>query len=210
MLPKQEIIFWDWNGTLLNDTQACVDAMNCMLSARNSASIDVEKYQSIFGFPVKDYYQKLGFDFEQECFEDLSKEFIANYNRNLKTATLQPYAIEVLTYFKRLGKTQVVISAMEQNMLLDQTNTYGVQTYFDAIYGINDIYANSKAYLAKNYIVENKVSAKSIMFIGDTLHDMEVAEEINAQTILVANGHHSRSRLQINGNVVIANLSEFL
>lgn len=210
MVITQDVIFWDWNGTLLNDTQSCVDAMNILLSGRGRSQIDIDYYKSVFGFPVKDYYTQLGFDFSVESFEDLSVEFISNYHKNLGKAALQPFSIEVLEYFRRAGKTQVIISAMEHNMLRKQLIQFGVFNYFDDVNGIDDIYASSKTYLAQNYISKNRVSPNNILFIGDTLHDMEVADEIGAEIVLVSNGHHQHSRLQINGNQVIHSLKGLL
>jgi hypothetical protein len=34
MQLNHKIIFWDWNGTLLSDADACVEAMNSMLIDR--------------------------------------------------------------------------------------------------------------------------------------------------------------------------------
>ena len=61
-------IIWDWNGTLLNDGWLFVDVMNSILRQRKMETITLEKYRNIFGFPIKDYYIKLGFDLEKESF----------------------------------------------------------------------------------------------------------------------------------------------
>ena len=42
-------------------------------------TITLEKYRKIFGFPVKDYYIKLGFDLKNESFEECGLEFIQEY-----------------------------------------------------------------------------------------------------------------------------------
>ena len=210
MLEQKQTIFWDWNGTLLNDTTACVLAMNTILSSRGMNTIDEDYYRSVFNFPVKEYYKILGFDFSKESFEDLSVDFISNYNANLSSTALQPHAHEVLQFFKNKGLKQVVVSAMEQTMLLKQLKMYGVFSYFDEVNGIDDIYASSKTYLAKNYIEKHRTPVNQIVFIGDTLHDMEVAHEVGVDVILVSNGHHAHNRLQINGNRVINDLKSLL
>ena len=56
-------IIWDYNGTLLNDVNLCVEVINDMLSSRNLPLMTVDKYRELFDFPVKDYYAKTGFDF---------------------------------------------------------------------------------------------------------------------------------------------------
>ena len=85
---QEEIIFWDWNGTLLNDTETCLTTMNHMLRQRNMPEISFDLYKEVFGFPVIDYYRKIGFDFKRESFENLSIEFIEAYNLALESASL--------------------------------------------------------------------------------------------------------------------------
>ena len=90
-------IIWDWNGTLLNDVKLCADIMNNLLKARSLPTITLEKYREIFTFPVKDYYIKAGYDFLNESFEEISVDFIAEYESRKIGCTLYPFAAEILT-----------------------------------------------------------------------------------------------------------------
>ena len=66
---KYTHVIWDWNGTLLDDNWLCVEVMNTLLSSRNLPLLTLERYRDIFDFPVKNYYEKLGFNFKKESFE---------------------------------------------------------------------------------------------------------------------------------------------
>ena len=44
-MNKKKLILWDWNGTLLNDIDACVEAMNVMLGKRNMSLLGIERYK---------------------------------------------------------------------------------------------------------------------------------------------------------------------
>ena len=67
-------VVWDWNGTLLDDVEVCIQTVNAMLHQRNLPLIEnVNQYQSVFTFPVIDYYRQVGFDLNRERFEDLSE-----------------------------------------------------------------------------------------------------------------------------------------
>jgi phosphoglycolate phosphatase len=81
MLSGVKLIIWDWNGTLLNDVSVCVEAMNEMLSERNLTILNDSTYRNVFTFPVKNYYQKLGFDFDQEPFEIPAMQFMDLYRK---------------------------------------------------------------------------------------------------------------------------------
>lgn len=48
-------IIWDWNGTLLDDVDIVIEAMNRLLKRRNMPLLDYYTYKKIFTFPVKDY-----------------------------------------------------------------------------------------------------------------------------------------------------------
>ena len=81
-------IFWDWNGTLLDDALTCMNTMSQMLARRRMPLLNLELYKEVFSFPVIEYYQKIGFDFNRESFENLSIEFIDAYNLALGSAPL--------------------------------------------------------------------------------------------------------------------------
>ncbi len=199
-----KLIIWDWNGTLLNDVKACVDSMNCMLDKRSVNKITIDYYKSIFTFPVKKYYQELGFDFNKEPFEELSIEYIDLYKRNSMGSPLQEGVIELLNFFKSRKYKQVILSASEQIALENQVKQRNIFNYFDSLIGLNNIHAKGKVDNAKNFIV-NSPGYDQIILIGDTMHDLEVAQEINAKCILVSNGHQVIDREKFNGNAVIVN-----
>lgn len=204
----KSLILWDWNGTLLDDVDVCVDSMNCLLSKRKLKSINKQIYRNLFGFPVKDYYTKLGFAFTSETFEEVSVEFISEYKKRAEAgAKLYGQVTDVLHYFRSLGKQQVIMSAMESQMLQKQLAFYGVHHLFDDVCGVSDIYANGKTELAKNYLLKNKINSSDVVFIGDTLHDAEVAGHIGCELILVSHGHHDEEKLKQTGKPILKDLN---
>ena len=95
-------------------------------------------------------------------------------------------------------------------MLIQQLSTFGVFKYFHEAKGISNIYGKDKTHLAEDYMNKHQLNPDSVVFIGDTLHDKEVADEIGVETILVSNGHQSGKRLSLNGNLVINDLKNLL
>lgn len=203
MLISENIILWDWNGTLLNDAETCVSTMNKMLSKRSMEELNMDYYREIFNFPVIDYYTQIGFDFQKENFEQLSIEFIDAYIIDLPNAHLVPHAEKVIQYFALKGKKNIILSAMKKDMLINSVREKGVASYFHEILGIGDIYAESKSHIALQYVSDNNLTPSDLVMIGDTIHDFEVAEEIGCRCILVADGHQSKKRLTDTGAEVV-------
>lgn len=207
---EEKIIFWDWNGTLLDDAKTCMETMNKMLACRNMPKLTMDLYKEVFAFPVIEYYKKIGFDFSKESFEDLSVEFIDAYNRALGSAPLAPETTRVLEYYKNIGKQNVIISAMKQDMLEKSVDDKGVTTFFTDILGIDNIYAASKTRITQDYVTRKAISVSDIILIGDTTHDFEVAQEIGCRCILIADGHQSEDRLRSTGAKVVSALSSLV
>ncbi len=200
-------IIWDWNGTLLDDAEICRNIINKLLTNRNIPSLSIEKYKQIFTFPVKDYYRKAGFDFSKEAFEIPADEFMFSYHKIIKTASLHKGTNIILNFAKKKYK-QFIVSAMEQDSLVNLVQKHNIHHYFKDISGINNHYANGKTSIAKILISEYKLNPEEICIIGDTIHDHEVAEEIGCKCILIADGHQSMSRLAKTGRNVLNNLTE--
>jgi len=200
---NKNTIIWDWNGTLLNDADLCVTCMNKVLDKRNMQNIDIDVYRKLFTFPVKDYYKAIGFDFEKEDFEVPAIEFIEQYYSSIDKADLHPCVMDTLTFFKKLGFNQLVLSAMEHENLISSLTSKGIIDFFDDVSGINDHYAHSKLEMGKALIKKSGIKKETSFIIGDTVHDFEVASGLGLDCILVSNGHQSEERLlQSTSNVI--------
>ena len=207
-LKRYTHILWDWNGTLLDDAWLCVEVMNGMLAKRNLQPLTLDRYRDIFSFPVRDYYLMLGFDFEKEPFEIVGMDFMNLYNERQNECMLHPETKEVLKKIAGTGVKQSVLSAREENELRTEIKNSGIASFFEKIYGLDDHYAHGKTDVGVKLIADLGLPAEELLFIGDTLHDAEVAKELKIDCILIPEGHHSLNRLSASGFPVIGSLKE--
>ncbi len=199
-------IFWDWNGTLLNDAWLCVDVMNSMLAERGLPAIDLETYRAIFDFPVRDYYTRLGFDFGAESFEVVGMEFMVRYNKRQKECRLHQDAEKILDFCRQAGLLQYMLSAREENELREEVRNVGIQKYFAGVFGLGDHYAHGKTDVGHRLLKESKAAPEKIIFIGDSLHDAEVAAGLGIDCLLIPRGHQNEARLSRCGYPVLDSL----
>ncbi len=205
---KFKHIIWDWNGTLWNDTHLCVEINNHMLRRRGLPPITAETYRDKLCFPVTDYYCQIGFDYSIDPYERLAEEFIEEYHRRRFECPLHNEARGLIRFFQTLEIAQAVLSAYEQRALLEAADYFKLTGFFDDIVGLNDIYASGKVENGKKYIAAKLVDPAEALFIGDTVHDFEVAEAMGVRCALVACGHNSRRRLEACGVPVFDSLGQ--
>ncbi len=203
-------IIWDWNGTLLNDAWLCVDVMNGMLRDHSLPEITLERYREIFDFPVKDYYLKLGFDFDKESFEIVGMDFMIRYNNRQNETALHPEARKILEIIRDKGIPQSILSAREENELRHEVVKLDVGKFFSLVYGLDDHYAHGKTDVGIRLIRDLAISPEKVLFIGDTLHDADVAKDLGVDCILVPEGHQATERLTGSGTMVVASLKDFI
>lgn len=188
-------LVWDFNGTLLNDVLSDFHAANRLLVRHGLAPMEnVERYREVFGFPVIDYYHRLGFDCSEASFSSLAAEWWEDYRHRAEKAELYPEIPRILREMKRSGVPQIVLSATEEKMLEKQVEDLGIAGLFAEIIGADNVEGRGKADLAKLWRERNPKAVP--LMVGDTDHDAETARAMGADIILLTCGHQSREKLE--------------
>lgn len=209
MALKYRHICWDWNGTLLDDVEACVDAINRMMSRRALGALCVTRYRDIFSFPVQEYYRRLGFVLEEECWEEMAREFHEFY-LGVHPPTLHEQVPEILSFVQEAGVGMSILSACERRLLTEMVEAFGLSDYFDHINGLDDLYARSKLAQGRQLVGQLALASEEVLLVGDTLHDAEVADELGCDCLLVSRGHQSADRLRQTNHTVLDQLGAVL
>lgn len=196
-------VIWDWNGTLLDDVEVSIEAMNRVLERYGLERLGRDRYREIFRFPVRDYYELAGFDLGKIDFEKPAMEFIEEYYSLVESAGLSRGALDAVSRFSERGIRQVILSASERESLVGQVRRLGIEERFSDILGIDNHFAASKAELALKWISDNNSDKNNTVFIGDTTHDFETASAAGCPCVLVSSGHQSEEVLKaVSANVV--------
>lgn len=200
-------VFWDWNGTLLDDLAYAVDVRNRVFPRFGLPAIDsLERYYEQFTFPVRLYYERAGVT--DANFAAVANAWMDEYVRGFDSLSLREGALEALKRLHARGIRQVVLSASKRELLGDQLSRFPIVHYFDTYLGLGDIYAGSKEEIGLTYLRSCSISPQESLMIGDTLHDAEVARAMGVACVLVSGGHQSRETLLSTGLTVVDSLME--
>ena len=204
-----EHIIWDFNGTILDDVDTGIASVNKLLADRGLPTVkDKEAYREVFGFPIIDYYRRLGFDFSVEPYEVIAPLWVEQYMINVRTARIFEDVDMAISFFSDRGIPQTLLSATEKEMLCGQLCQLGLTDAFCEILGREDIHAASKEGIARKW--REAHHGERVLMIGDTDHDLQVARAIDADCALISRGHQSKEYLQGLGTCVYDNLSELI
>ena len=199
-------VIWDWNGTLVDDAWLCVEIVNELLACRGLAPVTPCKYSEVFGFPLKPYYQRVGFDLEHEDFAVMGDEFNVRYSQRRRECRLREGAREVLAALGHNGIGQSLLSAYDQVSLEEMVAHYGLRSHFAVVAGVDNDLGEGKIERAHRHLADLDCRGDEVLLVGDTLHDIEVAAALGVHCVLLPSGHQSRRRLEMGECAVVDGL----
>lgn len=202
---KFENIFFDWNGTLYDDAMASVLAVNDMLARRNIPPITLEQYRDMIEIPIVRFYDKV-MDMSKENMDDVSEEFDELYRSNLQDCPVAQSARETLETLSRLGVKMYIFSSSACDIIEPHLKRWGLDHYFQTVLGASDRYVTGKVMRTAEYIKNHGIQPEKTLFVGDMLHDCEVADHVGSCCVLVSYGHQSKQALLSTGRPVVEDL----
>lgn len=200
-------IAWDWNGTLLDDAYICMECVNDMLRKRNMDILDLDTYRSYVENPIIKAYEHI-FDLRVVTFDTIVREFYESYPKYMKDARLIPGAMDILEYFKKRGCRQVIVTAAHTPDVIEYLYRFDIKGYFDAVLGSDDLQGGSKIRRTLEYAKNGYFDKGKLLMIGDTAHDAETADALEADCILFSGGHQLATRLKATGRPVVESLMD--
>jgi|SRR5574344_3142053 phosphoglycolate phosphatase len=191
-------IVFDFNGTILDDVDVSFEALNaCVEKFINPNNIITKEYYlDTFSFPVRPYYEKIGFDFTKINYSLVSDYFIAYYSSHNEECKLSPHVKELLDYLHKKGIHVVILTASYRPLITAQLSSYGILEEFDDIIAFDNKFAGSKVDSGKEYFLKHPINKDETIMIGDTIHDYEVAKELGFKAVSYCHGHNSRKLLE--------------
>ena len=121
------LVFWDWNGTLMDDTAFSCSCLNGLLDEYGYPQrYDLDTYRSVFGFPIEEYYRRVGFDFARDPFPVLAESYMQRYNAGVDACPLTEGAAGVIQALAGRGIEQALLSVSRRDYLAEQAARRGL------------------------------------------------------------------------------------
>lgn len=196
MLQNYQHIIWDWNGTLLDDLDLGVQIAQQMCAKHHQIPVTKVIYQETFGFPIPEYYRKIGIDLSRQSFEELTQIFVSTYGSRVKECQLRKEVPSLLAKLQQQGWKQYILTAAYLDSVLVLLDHFGIRSYFQQVEGLQNHKAEGKVQRGVSMMQQQQLDKLATVLIGDTYHDDEVASAMGIDCILVAGGHQSKERLQ--------------
>ncbi|MCD4484326.1 HAD family hydrolase [Chromobacterium vaccinii] len=203
-------LVFDWNGTLIDDIDLAVVSVNRCCARFGAEPVTRERYRREFGFPIAEFYGRLGFDFKRHPFADIVAVYLEHFDAHVARCPMHDGVAELLELAAARGIGASVLSASQSNVLLRTLDAKRLLGSFQHVVGLDHTHASGKLDEARALQSRLALPPADTLFIGDTLHDCEVARQVGWRALLVETGHQDRARLDDGDAPVCSSLAELL
>ncbi|MDX6314012.1 MAG: hypothetical protein QOF84_3416 [Streptomyces sp.] len=205
-------LVWDWNGTLLHDIDAVIEATNASFAEIGLPRITLARYRELYCVPVPKFYERLmGRLPTEDEWEVMDEIFHRHYWTLAGTCGLAEGAAEILARRRYEGLTQSLCSLAPHERLLPIIRTHGIEDHFIRVDGRVDGSHTGKSQQMARHLAAIEgidIDPGRVVVIGDAVDDAVAAAHVGAQAVLYTGGSHSRISLQAAGVPVVDSLAE--
>lgn len=203
-------IVWDWNGTLLDDNDANMAALNQVCAEFGLPPVTLEHWRTVFRRPLRACYTEvLGHEPSDAEWEKVQVIYDTEYRRLLSECTLVPEAHQALTQWSSRERSQSLLSMASHEHLEPLIRERGLSAHFTRVEGRRFGSAeDSKAEHLVQHLAAQGYDPARVVLVGDIDDDAHAATAAGAQAILVARGLMTRERLTATGYPVVESVTE--
>jgi phosphoglycolate phosphatase-like HAD superfamily hydrolase len=180
-------IVWDWNGTLLNDLWAVVDATNYSLRNYGARALATDDYRRVFRRPVKTFHEELiGRTLSPEEWRAIDQDYWRRYDDLFPRTALATHARSLLSLLRNRGLQQTLLSMTSHDRLRRSVIYHDLVQFFTRIDGRGEQDGDAKLATLKRHVDGLHLDPREIYVIGDTVDDALSASELGLKYVLVA------------------------
>ncbi|MEU2430566.1 MULTISPECIES: HAD family hydrolase [unclassified Streptomyces] len=203
-------LVWDWNGTLLDDIHAVIEATNASFAEIGLEPITLERYRDLYCVPVPLFYERLmGRLPTDEEWAVMDEVFHRHYWLRADACGLTAGAAQLLAERQASGSTQSLLSLAPHERLVPIVRSHGIEDRFVRVDGrIGASHAGKTEHMVRHLSALAGVEAERVVVIGDAVDDAVAAAHVGAKAVLYTGGSHSRVSLAAAGVPVVDSLAE--
>ncbi len=194
-----KLIAFDWNGTLLADTQMNLRCSNINFKNFNLKPLNILEFRKTFDIPVSKFWKKYGG--KKQNLDKQAKKFHILYEANVGKTRTRAGSKRILQLLQNYNIKRMIYSNHVAPDIVKQLIRLNIFKYFDEILARpagehSQIHQRSKGKKLFDYVKRNRLKPKEVLTIGDTEEEIEIGKIAGYYTVAITGGYNTESRLK--------------
>lgn len=209
-MQDYKLVIFDWDGTLMDSVDRIVSSMQSAAKVVGLTVPSHEAAKQIIGLSIPEALKALFNGITDEQIETMRLEYKYQYLEGDTTPTpLFNNAINLLTQLKENRKLLAVATGKGRDGLNRVLEVSETSTFFNTTRCAGEMPSKPDPTMLLSILDELNLAPHEAIMIGDTSHDLKMAQNAGIDSIGVTFGVHDREVLnQYNPKVVVDSLTE--
>jgi len=197
-MPKNTLIIFDLDGTLIDSLDDLTEAVNHMLSAFDRPHLVRKQVQKLVGQGARRLVeQALPGAGERDIRKGLDLFLAYNAAHIADQTFLYPGVAETLSLLKERGVIMTLVSNKDASFCRTLLEVLGVAGHFEAVYGADSFPARKPSPEPLLHVMRQfKRDAAETVMVGDSINDIAAGKAAGIRTIACTYGYGEQEALQ--------------
>lgn len=185
-LNQKSLIIFDWDGTLMDSVGLIVDAMR-YAAEKHGLTVTDDATKSIIGIALVDAFPML-FPNDSDKYDELLATYSEYYVKHCDNDKLFDGIKELIQDLHAQGKTLAIATGKKRKGLQRVLPNSGIQAFFTLTKTADETAGKPNPLMLEQILVETGTRIEDAVFIGDSIHDIRMANNIGMDSIAVSYG----------------------
>ena len=197
---KYKAIIFDWDGTLVDSTARIVDAMQMAIVENDMSSLTDHAIQQIIGLGLPEALKVLWPDITDAQSLKMQKCYVANFSHYSDVDVgFFAQAHEIFEQLKQMGYVLAVATGKTRRGLDEMLDGMGVRDVFDITRCADETASKPSPRMLQEILRELNITHQQALMVGDTSFDLDMAKNIDMDSIGMTHGAHESKILTASG-----------
>ncbi len=203
-MKEYQLIIFDWDGTLMDSIQRIVSCMQKAARACHMPEPSADAVRDIIGLSLSVAMPRLFPQASSELHQTLVRHYSDYYKHLDDTPTpLFSGVDDMMRQLHAAGKSLAVATGKSRSGLERVLNETGLGGLFCTRRGADEAKSKPDPLMLRQILDELAVPVEQAVMIGDSVHDLAMAQAIGMDSIGVTWGVHGRNLLEQHQPVTI-------
>jgi phosphoglycolate phosphatase-like HAD superfamily hydrolase len=210
-------VLWDFNGTVIADTQACAEAGSQVLLRFGQKPVSVEVFRKTNFVPSLEFLVANGCNRAElvRCSEEVGEIFHGAYEPRASRVRTRKGVRKALRFLRFHSIPSVIFSNHTEWGVKEQLRRLKLADMFAGVLAntakTTAIHGRNKKNWVGEFLKSHKLDPQTVVIIGDTDEEIHIGKEFGLITVAVTGGYFSPDRLlQENPDHLIHKVSDLI
>ena len=195
MSKRYDLIVFDWDGTVMDSTAIIAASIQAACRDLKLAVPDDESARHVIGLGLNQALRQAVPDAPEEMYEPLVARYRYHFLSQDQAIPLFDQARETIAELHDAGYRLGVATGKNRAGLNRALEATGMERYFHATRTADQTFSKPHPAMLFELMEELSVSAERTLMVGDTTHDVQLAQNAGVDVVAVAYGAHPAEQL---------------